>query len=63
MSRPVRGAWIETRAEAFGCVSAASRVPYGARGLKHGKQEGICGGCESRPVRGAWIETLDISFT
>src|SRR5208337_1320004 len=57
MSRPVRGAWIETlpflsRAASFSC-----RAPYGARGLKPPWCAASPGMQASRPVRGAWIET------
>ena len=34
MSRPVRGAWIETDNSTVGVCNLPSRVPYGARGLK-----------------------------
>ena len=34
MSRPVRGAWIET-SHRHSCRDLCGRAPYGARGLKH----------------------------
>ena len=61
MSRPVRGAWIETvtayDSHNWGC----SRAPCGARGLKLAAHEHHDGAEPSRPVRGAWIETKTAS--
>ena len=34
MSRPARGAWIETRIEDIGYHNCFCRAPHGARGLK-----------------------------
>ena len=56
-SRPVRGAWIETRSPCPSPWSGSCRAPCGARGLKPhlaGERPKIA---LSRPVRGAWIET------
>ena len=59
MSRPVRGAWIETARGRFSGRRSIRRAPYGARGLKHRQLPHLGDAGMSRPVRGAWIETLD----
>ena len=57
MSRPSRGAWIETYFQHLSILQFARRALRGARGLKqgYGKHSGRTLG--SRPSRGAWIET------
>ncbi len=57
LSRPARGAWIETLLAKPGIKERIGRAPRGARGLK----PSFCYVCHrrsmSRPARGAWIET------
>ena len=58
VSRPTRGAWIETTEATTKILEDMGRAPHGARGLKQvkGRLGEKAGG--SRPTRGAWIETV-----
>ena len=58
MSRPVRGAWIETQASYVSMSVSYRRAPCGARGLKRATKTRDIPIRLSRPVRGAWIETI-----
>ncbi len=57
MSRPARGAWIETFSFFISYLLDLCRAPHGARGLKPGQIRDHCIPQVSRPARGAWIET------
>ena len=57
LSRPVRGAWIETVGYYIGVRKGNRRAPCGARGLKPATAASALWDEASRPVRGAWIET------
>ena len=59
VSRPARGARIETGRQAEGQYRQRSRAPHGARGSKLPGSGGNNGGRRSRPARGARIETSD----
>ena len=55
-SHSVWGAWIEIPAGAIAAESAASRTPYGVRGLKCSALTGVFLPRPSHSVWGAWIE-------
>ncbi len=57
LSRPARGAWIETCFVPARTAACSSRAPRGARGLKLPRLRARTGESPSRPARGAWIET------
>ena len=56
VSRPARGAWIEIGMIAMLRLTAPSRAPRGARGLKFKALPKAQRHILSRPARGAWIE-------
>ena len=57
MSRPARGAWIETQSVVASSRTLTRRAPRGARGLKLVQKPNRELEWLSRPARGAWIET------
>src|SRR3989339_4825 len=61
MSRPARGAWIETTIARECRCRIRSRAPHGARGLKLSGGQWYDRQYRSRPARGAWIETVPLS--